>query len=118
MEYTNDNIAFLITRRDPSAESWVYNKHCGHCGKFLYQDEHKCRKCKTSSRNNIKRPIPFLSSATAIEKLICWLRRKGHNELLSKVIDIYLMWVKSDRSPESYKLEIVITCVKDLQETK
>jgi len=119
MEYNNDRLAGIIISIDPSAD-WVYNKYCGFCGKFLYPEEvnSRCKKCKTlvtsSDHPIVKRPIPFLSSATAIEKLIVWMRNHAHKSLLDKIADIIRVWIRSNRSPETYRLEIVIACVNAL----
>jgi len=122
MEYTNETLAELIIKFDNKSEEWVYNRHCEYCGKFLYPEETKhCKKCKTTIKNPVKRAIPFLNSATAIEKLILWVRRSDQHiypfppkQLLSKILNIINDWAASNRSADAYKLEIVIACVNML----
>ena len=114
MEYTNECLAQVIISADPSA-TWVYNKHCPYCGRYLYPEETvKCKKCKTSTTNALSRPIPFLSSAAAIEKLLIWLRNPKYKEILNQVEKIIISWLNSDRGPDTYRLEIVVICVNRL----
>ena len=119
MEYNNDTLAELIYNADPSA-NWLFNLHCSYCGKFLYPEEmkvSKCRKCSTDTSKALKRTIPFLSSATAIEKLLMWLRAK-RKEMVPSILSIISSWAKSSRSPDAYKLQIVIACVDALQDER
>ena len=113
MEYTNDSLAELISSLDPSAE-WAFNKHCQYCGRFLYPEETvACKKCGTAIKSPVTRPLPFLTSATAIEKLLLWLR--GFDRpTLKRCAEIITLWAESDRSADSYRLEIVIACVNAL----
>ena len=113
MEYNNETLAELILSADPAAKTWIYNKHCGYCGKFIYRDETECKKCHTSVLKAISRPLPFLSSATALEKLIVWVRQRDR-DLTGRISTIIQAWLQSNRTPESYRLEILIACVNAL----
>ena len=104
---TNEHLADLIAKIDPISKQWVYNRHCGYCGRFMYVDEVKCKKCRTAVCP-ILRPIPFSSSATAIEKLLIWLRNTQRVDLLNLVIRIITEWARSDQDAETYRLQIVI----------
>lgn len=104
---TNEHLAELITQIDRNTFGWVYNRHCKFCGRYLY-DETKCKKCHTPTNNPILRPIPFLSSATAIEKLILWLRNSKRTEILNAVLAIISDWAKSDQDTDTYKMRILI----------
>jgi hypothetical protein len=118
MEYNNEALAEAIVKSDPTAE-WVYNKYCPYCGKFLYPEEtSNCKKCKSPADKPVKRVIPFLTSAVAIEKLLLWVRdNKKDTQLLENVVSIIGTWTQSRRSAETYKLEIVIACVNALLDT-
>lgn len=77
MGMTNEELAFSILRHDRSARKWIFNHYCSNCSRFLHIEDitgGKCRKCGTSTTTAIGQPIPFLTSATAIEKLLVWLR--------------------------------------------
>jgi len=115
IEYDNEALAIAICKRDPDADKWAYNKHCSYCGKFLYPEERdsKCKKCGVKANNAIARAIPFLTSATAIEKLIIWIKDRDGN-LINRISSIMSDWMLSPHNPESYKLKIVIECVDAL----
>jgi hypothetical protein len=114
---TNEQLAEALVRVDPSTRSWVYNKYCGYCGRFAYQDDiaaGTCKKCNTSLDRAILRPLPFLTSATAIEKLAEWAIRydKEAADLIKQVIT---GWLSGDFNCVvggivNYK-EIVVTLV-------
>lgn len=116
MEYDNEAVSEVVCRLDRDADKWVYNRYCRYCGKFIHpEDGAECPKCKTPTSNPVKRALPFLSSATAIEKLIIWVRRDGASpQLVNRISEIFDQWIKSARSPETYRLEIVIACVNAL----
>lgn len=116
MEYDNEAVSEAICKIDSEADKWVYNRYCRYCGKFIHpEDTNVCAKCKTPTTDPVKRALPFLSSATAIEKLIVWVRRDASNcKLTERIGDIFGQWVISNRSPETYRLEIVIACVNAL----
>jgi hypothetical protein len=115
MDYNDETMAEVIIKLDPSAR-WVYNKYCRYCGKFLYPDNIECKKCRRPTTDPVLRVIPFLTSATAIEKLILWVRTNHSEALIGKITDIYHLWLGSSRSPDTYKLEIVIACINALKE--
>jgi len=118
MEYNNEALAEAIIKSDSTAE-WVYNRYCSYCGKFLYPEETgNCKKCKAPVNEPVKRVIPFLTSAVAIEKLLLWVRNnKRDAQLLENIVGIIKTWTQSQRSAETYKLEIVIACVNALLDT-
>lgn len=117
MEYNNETLAELVIKHDPAAEKWVFNRHCSFCGKFLYPEEiTKCKKCKKSVKESLKRPIPFLTSASAVEKLIVWVRNNQFTELRDQIADIINKWMNSTRTADTYRLEIIIACVNVLQD--
>ena len=72
----------------------------------------KCKKCGTPVSDPIKHPLPFLTSGSAIDKLLAWVRSVNDPELISEISKIIDSWLRSGRSPESYKLEIVIAVIK------
>lgn len=119
MEYTDETLAGLIENIDPGA-GWVYNRHCEYCGKFLYPEETtRCKKCHTPTDNALRRPIPFLQSATAIEKLILWVRsRQDLADLKGTIAIILARWLDSERDASTYRLEILIQTVNKLEEMK
>ena len=90
---------------------------------FLYPDNTECKKCRRQTTDPVLRVIPFLTSATAIEKLTLWVRDQSRisrpvskfDGLINKITDIYRLWLESDRHPDTYKLEIVITCINTLK---
>ena len=104
---SNDSLAELIIKIDPGAERWAFNRHCGYCGRYMYQDESNCKKCHSKTRPML-RPIPFMTSATAIEKLLMWLRETNRIDTLNCVLGIIMKWAKSGQDAETYKLQIVI----------
>ncbi len=117
MEYTNEALADLIVKIDPEADYWVYNRHCESCGKFLYPESisaEQCAKCKADVKNPVETPQPFLTSATAFEKFVVWLKRQDNSELLSLIDEAYSRWLKSDKGAESYKEEILAVCLHRL----
>lgn len=117
MEYTNDALAELIVKLDPGSDYWVYNRHCEQCGKFLYPESieaKQCKKCNAPMKNPIETPQPFLTSATAFEKFVIWLKKRDEPELLSLIDGIYSRWLKSNKGAESYKEEVVAICLHRL----
>jgi hypothetical protein len=119
MDYDNETLVKAILLIDPEAH-WVNNRYCEFCAQFLYVeslDDKKCKKCKTEITDPTSRALPFLTSATAIEKLILWLRKQELTDIIGLIDDIYSAWLRSSRSQESYKLEIVMTCIRMLNDT-
>ncbi len=132
MPLDNEALSKLIARISPR-EDWAYNKHCHNCGVFLYEEDKKnnrCRKCKAFNDFGVGescpnapvfRALPFLTSASAIEKLLVWVRSKKDDsktfeELHLTLTRIVVSWLKSDRDVDSYKSQIVIECVNSLED--
>lgn len=118
---TNEDLAAMITRIDPSAKSWVYNWYCGTCARFLYPEDKSatCKKCNSPKHGGIPRPIPFITSATAVEKLVKWLRdvRETHPHVLVNLAltDIQVLvskWIEG--TARDYKHELVDSVGKRL----
>jgi len=119
--YNNDALAAVVMTKDPSAGSWVYNRHCQFCGKFLYPEESssKCSKCNTQVTTPLLRVLPFISSATAIEKLLVWTRRYPELQQLRKdIIQIMSRWLESDLEPDRYRMEIVVRYINALSSSE
>ena len=119
MEYSSETLAEIIIKLDPTA-LWVYNRYCRSCGTFLYLDNTACKKCRKPTTDPVLRVIPFLTSATALEKLVSWIRSQCRlvsklESLIDKIAEIYRLWLESDRGPDTYKLEIVIACINILK---
>jgi hypothetical protein len=79
----NAAIAAKILSFDPKAQ-WVYNRFCRTCARHIYPNDIICKKCKTSVADCIKHPLPFLTSATAIEKVVLWIRGGGLDGFLPR----------------------------------
>lgn len=115
MKFDSFQLAEMICKIDPAAVKWIYNKYCGSCAKFLYADElaqHKCKKCYTNTASMISRPIPFVSSATAMEKLISWVNNKskkdiGYNTVLLAIVKEVTGWITNGGDPVEYRERIV-----------
>ena len=126
MDVDTKALAELISKIDPTS-TWQYNEYCPKCGTFIHDGKNQCRKCNCNFLSNtpIKNAIPFATSATAIEKLILWLRDNKNTEsenqdfytnLYSKVCHIIKGWLDSERTPESYRVHIVIICTNALED--
>jgi len=122
MEYSSEALAEIIIKLDPTA-LWVHNRYCRSCGTFLYLDNIACKKCRKPATDPVLRVIPFLTSATALEKLVSWVRSQCRasrpvsklESLIDKIAEIYRLWLESDRGSDTYKLEIVIACINTLK---
>lgn len=120
--YNDEALSELVVDIDRNATRWAYNRHCKNCGRFLYPEEvEHCKKCKHAAVDHIKRAIPFLNSATAIEKLVIWIRdslceidKPTSDKLLSDIEAKIVDWINSSRSASTYRLEIVIACINTL----
>ena len=102
MSYSDDQLSDIIMRYDPTADAWVYNRYCSFCARFIYpgEDNKPCKKCKYDTSKAIKRSIPFLSSATALEKLLSWFRSRSitysdRDGINNQIIDIISEWLRS-----------------------
>jgi len=111
-ENIDEKLALLIEKFDGS--SFQYNHHCGTCGAFAYSDCFSCKKCK--SKDFIKKAIPFSTSGSAIEKLICWMKEKSKintacKSALKSISRANVEWINSDSSPDVYRQRVILTCV-------
>lgn len=114
---SNDELAILILKLDPRA-TWVYNKYCGYCAKFLYPEElanRRCKKCNTSTdRGPISRAIPFITSGTAFEKVLEWVKGRyvanviTHDQYLP-LAGLYTDWLYSRETLDQYHQRYVDT---------
>lgn len=104
--YTNHDLAALITEIDDDAKGIFFNRFCDYCGKFLFPEETACKKCGTTATTPVYRAIPFKTSATAIAKLITWLKSRRHVDgyaaILLKTSDLISAWVNSDMSETDF----------------
>lgn len=117
----NERLASRVIAITPEDSQWVFNRYCQNCGRFLYTDDW-CRKCGTEADDPIKHPIPFANSATAMEKLMLWLKRHqasigGYNLMVAKLSDITLEWMADDTNDiivfHSNLIETVLEYVTD-----
>lgn len=123
---TNEELAVLILKADPDARAWVYNRYCGYCARFLYPEDvarGRCKKCNTKTDNAIGRPLPFLTSGTAIEKLIIWVRdmaRDGKipHSVFEKMYDAIDDWMSSRQSNDDFHQALVDAVGGELGNTK
>lgn len=112
---TNENLAQLIIKHDYTASSWVFNYYCSNCARFLYQDDLAsgiCKKCKTKTETPVGHPIPFTTSATALEKLIIWVRdfqgiRLGLDKALVMIQSEFQFWLSTTCQTCVYRQSIV-----------
>lgn len=118
MDDNNQRLAKLLSKYDNS--DWMYNKHCPSCNKFLYPDElstSRCKRCRSKLDNALKHPLPFCTSASAIEKLIVWANKNDHTDLLNTINNIIRAWMLIDNS-HHYKQEIVLSAISYLLNTQ
>lgn len=114
MAINNETLAELICQVDQNGD-WVYNEYCSYCGRYLYIEESvECKKCHTSVKSAIKRPLPFMTSGTAIEKLLLWVRnkyianrddcdkQKVLGKLLQEIQGYFESWMSSDLETYDY----------------
>jgi uncharacterized membrane protein YvbJ len=105
---------------DPTASLWLYNYYCEYCGRFLYDNEAKCKKCGTTVKHPARHPIPFVKSATATQKLIIWVRnmveqRKIDESIIRLMIDSTVKFMNDPTiTPEQYHYNIIKILVEGL----
>ena len=127
MPYNNEELAIIILEyargvgNDKPVRDWIFNYYCTRCARFLYIEDFtnsKCRKCGAPTKDAIGHAIPFLVSATALEKLIVWIRS---NKLLANCIPLILSefdtWINGRSSTIQYH-QAVIDIVGGFLETK
>lgn len=107
----------LILKSDPMAGSWIYNRYCGCCAKYLYPEELElgcCKKCKAGIDISIDRPIPFSSSGTAIEKLLVWARSHISKLALDMLVVIYGEFLEGNIDLQTYRQRTINIIAKFL----
>jgi hypothetical protein len=116
VSYTNQEIADLIYKIDPDAD-WIYNNYCSFCGQFLYPEhllKKLCKKCQNSTSTSIKRTISFVTSGTALEKVLLWIKNKHlanrdedvaaiYYVLLLRILDVTNEWLLSGMDTFDYR---------------
>lgn len=112
---TNEELAAIILRHDKLAREWVFNFYCSQCARYLYTEDltnKTCKKCKSSTAEAIGHAIPFITSATALEKLIAWVKdfQRGKPEL-ARSLDIiraeFQLWIISRSKTIEYHQAVV-----------
>jgi len=112
---TAEQLAEIIEEIDPSAREWVYNRYCRHCGRYLYSDS-ECNKCGSPAVDPVTRPLPFQTSATAIEKLVVWAKKMAKNDVDAEIIhnikSIVYKWYDVDdgsfsKDPKKHHQDII-----------
>ena len=103
---SNEKLAAIILKHDKSAKDWVFNFYCQSCARYLYPEDlanGTCKRCKAKTENAIGHAIPFLTSATALEKLIVWVKSRAIRDphlhaVLVHIQSITNNWLHPDTS--------------------
>lgn len=124
----NEQLAEIIIQIDPSAD-WIFNKYCGFCGKFLYSEDLSaklCKKCKSKTVDCVKHPIPVLTSGTAFEKVVQWIRDKTfanrdeseklevYQSILKSIENITHRWMHTTMDPLEYHEMVLESIIEQL----